>query len=631
MYVCKFLPHMGKIQASKVIEYKHLNNSYYVLVEWSDKSISWTRPSSLKGKELVVAFFKRAIALLRQEARDEEERIKREEEMVMLNKIFNDNLKNSARVESAQLQITEQLLKDTKIKSEESLQKENTAPGPARPQDIKKENASQKWTKLYDNSAVTTLQSRKSMNDFEQPGVSQGQKGELGDSFSPRPGAIRRDFVSDENETEMPMVGMKKAKPISDTAFFEKYSQEPINSKNIGQMSHKVAEKRGFDSRGDIRNSGDAVIKRQAIQKFKNNSIIAKLDERASISAEFYCNSDLLPITFESKELFLINFSAIYSYLYTLFISKNGHFGFYPSVEPLDRPANEFEAAVLTADAVVSGIYKDHLWMLYPCRDNQVLFKHNTKSKYLIIKAKKDAFITDLLVETKLISNLNLWAADKYKFGIDMLTDAIYDHFGLPESKNIYIFGSSSTYSGKHLFKLANLLGNSTGKTTAADLVLIQESFLPLLHRLPSFYDIVKTRTRFFVQKDNTFEEVLQRGGLITFSIEFLEQVELLAVADLVEMIQRKPVWEIKVTRNLYNVLKRRLSAQSTMPDYLHRMKLVYKTFKNNLVECERVHLIEELEGKHFRTHRHFIEIDTAKRSDFAVSIDEAINMVLSN
>lgn len=552
-------PIMATVQANKIIEYKYFNNLHYVQVEWNDKTVSWTRLNSLKNKELLYTFIKEAIFILRQEAKEEEEKIEKEKNERLLAMVMNDNIKSSAHAEEANARVFKEILKDTKIKNETSF------------------------------------------------------------------------------------LGIKKIQPLNDNSFFNKKGAEPVHKPSYPkqseiksqQSSYLMPEKKkiemNFERPSMVSDYSRPVVKRPAISKMKCNTLIARVDDLQKLAIEFYFDEDFLPLCFESADLFYLNFQSVYPYLYSVFMSENRDFGIYPSIETNDQVYTELESTLRETGTLLAGFHKDFIWFVLTCKPDKYVFRHCPASKFLIIKIKKDKFISNLVQRKPEISQQNLWGKDTFKFGVDVLTDSLYEHCTFPSSKNIFIVGDSKTLSGQHLFKYSSFVGNITTNFLNADLVLIQEFYMPFLHYVPNFYDSLKTKTKFLLQSGTDFQEILVKGGFITFSDEFLEKAELLAVADLIEMIIRKPNWEIKVTRSLYNILKRKLVSQSTLPDYLHKMKLIYKTFKSNIVDCDEVDLICNLKRNSYRTHRHFIEVSSIKGSEFSHTIDEAIEIVISN
>lgn len=545
--------------ACKIHEYKYSNNIHYVNVEWSDGTLSWTRLSSLKSKDLLYSFIQKAISILWQEAKDEEEKIKKAKEASILSKVMSNNLESSLRNETAHMKVFNQIVKDSKIKQE--------AP----------------------DSGMTKIQPMNS-NIFN---------GQFEKSKSP--------------------------------SFPFTRNTDPI----LSAVPSRLPEKSKIDSliiQSEIKTPiSEIPAKKRAISRSIVNTIVARVDENFIIETQFFCHDQLATLCFEPKNLHFVNFKNIYAHLYNLFILKNKDFGFYPSVEASNHQYSEIESLMKQTNTSLVGVCNNIAWIILPCQENQYAFRHCFSSKFIIVKVKMDNFISDLINLEVARSKVDLWAKDTYKLGVDLLNVSMFRKVNLPACKNVFILGSQRTLVGIHIHKLASCFASVTTNFLAADLILIQEFYLPFIHHVPHFYDVLKTNVKFLVQKGLSFEEILPKGGFITFSPEVIEQAELLEISDLLEIVFRKPTWEFKVTKSLYNILKRRLSSQSTLPDYLHKMKLIYKAFKDNLVDCDETNLISYLEKKNYMTHRHFIEVVMIKTNEYSYSFNEAMKVVISN
>ncbi|ELA42422.1 uncharacterized protein VICG_00521 [Vittaforma corneae ATCC 50505] len=371
-----------------------------------------------------------------------------------------------------------------------------------------------------------------------------------------------------------------------------------------------------------------AKIKSQRLAVLKNNNITVKLENNACVNIMFYYRNDLPSLIFDTKDTVTVYHKSIATYLHSLYLSQSKAFHMFPSADIDDAPESPLEMNMKVKGLSLVCKLRDSFWIISVRNTLGKFFNIYLKSKFVIFNVSKSAYLERLFQLKDTIQQDSLWLENSFKFGLSTLTDKICKNFDVSSLKQFFILGDVKSVFILHLNKIVQRVGQVVSSIQDASTVLIQESYLKFLHFVPGFYGSLKNDTKFFIVKPDGLEEILPSGGMVTFTDEYIEKAELLAVADFVKKILTRQNWEIKIRRSTYLALKRRLNLQAIAMEHTNSIKTIYKAFKANICDsCDR-NLRDHLEMSYFRTHRHFIEIAPIRTDNATIPIDEATKLI---
>lgn len=369
-------------------------------------------------------------------------------------------------------------------------------------------------------------------------------------------------------------------------------------------------------------------VKRAASEIVKANTMIVAISQDTSIAINFRFRDTPLTVSIDVSASTFVSFDVLAPHLYSIYLSGSG-FPFFPSEEPEGTPRTDFESYMRSNRLFLIHRQEECAWILYAPESQDNLFKVAISSRFLVFRIEGDSFLNDLCGMKNFVGENTVWSQGTFRFGSGVLGDFLYKDAIFPQSKGIFLLGNSRLM--RHLLSFAKNRGEIVGSMELASTVLIQKSYMDFLHQVPGFYESLHKRARFFLESGSCLEEILINGGMVTFSNEFIESFELLAVADLVGALSRRKNWEVKVRRSTYVALKKRLSAHQCAPEHLSKMKGIYRVFRESILEGFEGNLRDYLESRHYKTHRFFLEVSLLKLADGTVTIDEALQIVTSS
>lgn len=538
---------MKSSDAEKILEYKRHDNIDYVLVEWGNKTKSWSKITNLSCKDIVCSFFRNALKILKEEeqANIEEERKKREQ--MLLNKMINNNLKETVKIEERQAKILSELIdpSDKKTRNEMPFK------------DVKKMH------QLTNNPFRTQ----------------------------------NTDFKTLQVET----------------------NKHPSSTYINNKMSNLSINKPTYPER-----------KRQDVAKFKQNNLLLRIADNITLNLVFYLNRRDPSVLINSENILFSKTKFLIPYIYSQYMKQDSSVKILPVFDQEDKNEAYMQKMIKNNKQSIICRSNDVFWIVSLSSMFEAVINIELKNEYVILKIDKSQYLENLFAMSNFIQPETLWVENTFKHGTDLLTDFVNNRIKIPYSKNVFVFGDKTLPLLAHLCRIIKRNGSIVDKITDSNTVIVHESYLDFIHFIPGFYESLRSHIKFYlINKNLQFEEILPYGGMITFTKEFVETAELISVAELIESISRKKNWYVKVNSVLYTVLKKRLASQTTLPEYLHKMKTVYKVFKENMVEFEGDGFRDYLEMANYKTHRYFLEVSVSKIDYNTISVEEAIKLVL--
>lgn len=595
---------MSKNEVLKILEYKNHKDIDYVLVLWNDNTTSWTGVLSLKCKDLICGFVKDLIGILKKEERSvaEKDRIMKEERI--LNSILMKNLQDSTALEVKQADFINKIIDNKGLSAESNFGRHDF------------QNA--RNTKMQSNviNQPRNKNDSRILNDFYGK---TGFKNQLTEGKLHSSSSISKEEEYLKSRTREDIF----YKNDEGNRSIENVSMHRFNNSYDRMQSSKIEETfKNFDI-----SKNHQKAKKVAIQKSTVNSLFIKIDHLNTISIDFFYNSVFPVINLDVEAASFVKFDFVAARLYSYFLNGSGY-SFFPSVDSVNSLKTNFEVLLKKEDLVMIQKNGDFVWIVLPCSSNFNLFKIPVDSKFFIFKIENDQYFEELSKMRNFMSLNSQWIKSTFRIGGNLLSDYLYRNVQLPLSKSIFIFGDPR--STQHLSSFAKNKGELTSKIAFASLILIQKQYMDFLHLLPGFYDSLRNHSKYFLESDNGFEEILKSGGMATFSDEFVMNAELMSISDFIDIISMKPGWEIKVRQSTYSLLKRRLASQQTAPEYLYKIKNIYKVFKSSIVDDCANDLRSYLEGRYYRSHRFFLEISSLEITECMISIEDATRLVKS-
>lgn len=558
---------MSSTEVQRILEYKFYRDMDYVLVMWKDGTTSWARVLGLNCKDAICGFVSEALRILRDSERHAAEQSRQEKEARLLDKILMKNLESFQSMEIKQSETTNSNIEDRKPRFTEKT-----------PLHYKPSTSSESADIL--RHTISGTGDRHPTPLCHYASSTQGSE------------SLVRHYSSHKR----PVQGDKHC--VSSTA---------------KQHSNKLDQR--------------PYAKKPALEVMKVNSMLIIIDPNTNLTIKFYYRDSLPVVSIDISTASFANFDVLASHLYSIYLSGAG-FSFFPSEDPEAAPETIFERYMRSNRLFLVQNHGGCVWILYAPDVQDDLFKITTNSRFFIFKIEDDPFLNNLCSMKSFVGENTAWARGTFKFGVGMLGDFLYKDAVLPCARTIFLFGNLRLM--RHLLNFVRNRGEIVDSIESASTVLIQSSYLDFLHQIPGFYESLRKHTRFFLENGSGFEEILISGGMVTFSNEFIEESELLAVADLIGTLSRRKNWEIKIKKSTYVILKRRLAAQQYPPEYLSKIKNIYRVFKNSVLEGFEGSLRDYLESKYFKTHRLFLEVSLLKVADGTVTIDEALRLVMS-
>lgn len=561
---------MANNEVKSILEYKNFNDMDYVYVGWVDGTFSWEKIENLNCKGLICNFFKDALEIIKRNERMNEEKLRKQKEENLLQKMINRNINESVKSTKQQNDILNTLVNKAAPNTNNSLLKGFKKVNPATSDFIPELNTQNMHPSTYYKDVLL----KKHQIDQNQGIYSSSNQG----------------IYSSSNQS------------------IYSSSSQSIYSPNNNEIKSK--------------------IKVQKISKMNKNNLTIKIDNLPSINLTFYYKDDQLPLIFERKDIAVTRYEDIISYIHFQYISQNKSFNILPTADIDDTSESQFELELKNNNAALVCKSNDTFWIIVSHSTIGSFFNINFKSKFVIFNILKSVYFERLFNLRGTIQQDTVWVTNSFKYGISMLSDKLCKGINIIPSKTFFIFGNIQSTYMSHINKIIQRNAKITTSIQDANTVLIQESYLRFLHLIPGFYNSLKNFTKFFIIKYGEIEEILPSGGIVTFNDEYIKNAELIEVADLIKSLSKRRNWEVKVKISTYLTLKQRLAVQTTAIEHINNVKLIYKTFKENICESCEDNLREYLEMKYFRTHRHFIEISKIKIDNVAIPIHEAIKLV---
>lgn len=370
--------------------------------------------------------------------------------------------------------------------------------------------------------------------------------------------------------------------------------------------------------------------KRQEFTKVKQNNLLLKINDTVTLNLVFYMNNRDPSVLINSENIVFCKTRQIIPHIYPQYMKQDDSLKILPVFHQEDKNETYLHERVRNDRNSIVCRLNDAFWIISLSSTFSNILGIELKTEYVIFRTEKSHCLSDLFEVSNFIQPESLWVEKTFKYGASLMTDFIHSKCKISYFKNVFICGDKKLPLLSHFCKIIKRNGQVVDKITDSDTVIVYESYLDFIHFVPGFYESLRNHTKFFLVKNLQFEEILPYGGIITFTKDFIETAELISVAELVESITRKKNWYIKVNSHIYTTLKKRLSSQNTLPEYLHKMKTVYKAFKENIVEFDGENFRDHLEMSNYKTHRYFLEISTSKIDCNTISIEEAIKLVLS-
>lgn len=544
-------------EVKSILEYCEFEGVACFRVEWSDKSVSWETLDNLNCREIICAFFKDAIQIIKDNEKAKEEVEKKKNEEMLLVKMLEINTQTLARTSKMQKTVFDQLTNnDTRYG--------NTLMGLKRVLPVTQQNAFTSSRCPQDTSP--------SAQNLQKTGYTQ-----------PKP--AQRITVPHEE---------RKAVPLSVQRIPTEFQYQETRVK-----ATKIAE-------------------------CKHNIITLKFPGVPSSTYIFFYKKDLQPLVLGVSDVLFIKLTALKPYLAAKYLSQERDFRILPCVDTDENSESPLETDIRAKKLAVLCNTKEGFWIIIPKATLGNFFNMEIKSKVVIFYIGYSDYLKRIFFAKDVIQPETAWLQDSFKFGVGMLIDKVCTNFHLSAFKKVFLIGDRSSSLFYYIRLGLERIAKEVSKLLDADTVLIQDTYLCHIHLISGFYDALRNSTRFFIVKADGLEEILPRGGMITFSNEFVKDAEPLEIANFLKKLERRPNWELKVTNSAYEIIKTRINIGIVSSEYVNSIKAIYKAFKEAICESCDDKLRDYLEMAHFRTHRHFIEIVNSKMSQVLITLDEA-------
>lgn len=565
-------PNMAVAHVKKILEYKNHNNDDFFLVVWQDNSKTWVYAANLNCKELIIEFIQSAIKLIEDNVRIQAQ-IKREKaEKEILEKLMRKNEKDVIEIESKNLEHIKNILRNTKKQNNGKNQKK---------MDLTKEN-----NKEYNN---------------DRPGYFNG---------------MRRAIDTENRHLNEKDIYSSQFNKISQNIFKNEFSKTTQNE--FIELDSSIS--------GSI--YSEPISKKWEGRSMKSTSLIVKIIEDEFLTINFYYNENIPVINFDIS---LGTFVMLNDIACKLFLPyANGHgFAFYPSIDNNTQPSF-FEEILKNQGLFYMQKIENTVWVLGAVNDSIDLFKIRICSRFVLFRFEND----EILSFTSKLQNFSLansaWVKDSFRIGNQLLSNFLFKDNYHQIGKTIFILADKRM--SDDLFSYIKNFGEIVTNIEAADTVIISEPYLNFLHLIQKFYVSLRKATRFLLLQKHSFLEILPNGGIITFSSDFLKNVEVLLISDFLDLIAKKNNWMIKISNDNFQTFERRLNEQKTDPAFLHIVKKVYQILSRSIyLDSLDTNLRDHLESTFYKTHRFFLNICNIKLSDSSISLEEACQIVSNN
>lgn len=586
---------MTSLEVKNILEYKHHKGLNYFRVQWNDGMTTWERQTDLSCKDLVCAFFREAIGIVRRSESAREEAEKKKNESVLLQRMLEMNMDKLAKDAKAKEKILDDLVNGNTTQRSNSLLKgmrkvEPLAQGPP-----ERDVVARKSTPAHSSAPF-----RVPANDPSP----------VAPSRPPPPVEAWTSKAPVDLKSFKAPVDMKQLRPLakSDTSF----SRPPEARGTIpSTQSRSLTEQNQHG------------IKAPKVRPADNNTLILKLGSNQAIPIVFFFNPYMPSLVFQSEDVVSAGYTTLLPYLHSLYLAQTSDFHVLPSAD-VDDATDGLEETLRANSVALVCKSKRSFWIIVSRITVGSFFGMTIRSRLVLFTVAESPYLERLFKVKGVMLPETDWLANSFKFGVSLLVDKLVGQLKLPLTKKTFIFGDTHSVLVGHLSRAVHRACKAVNTLQDAEMVLIQESHLYFLHLLTGFYNSLRTPARFFILKADGLEEILPGGGMITFSDEYVKDAELLEVADLLRKVEQRPNWEVRVMRSTFDILRIRMASDNAPGEYIGSIKLVHKMFKAGLCRTYHRNLRDHLEMTHFRTHRHFVEVSFIRNENGTITISEA-------
>jgi len=599
-------------EVKSILEYKNFKGTECFCVEWTDSSISWERIDNLSCRELVCGFLRDAIVAVKESERAKEDEDRRKSEDILLEKMLAINMEELSKVSKMQQKVFDDLTtNDTNTKTllmgfkrVPAVTSSVFTPGPG-----------------ARNTVPAHVQPSPSVNEIKRPSLGVQERSSASERFS----SSERSSVSERfSSIERYSSVSEKSLANERSSASERYSanERPITNERSSAGERSSTTERPSTTAQETR------IKAPKISEFKHNTITVKISNGQSAVFMFYFKKTISPLLFSENDILPVKHMDLQPYIHNLYLSQARGFHMLPCVDADNGTESAVEVEMRTNKVSLVCSSKGSFWIIASRASLGNFFNIQVRSKIIVFHIGSSEYLRRMFQTRGTMQVETAWLKGTFKFGIGMLTDKVTAAFPLAAFKKIFVFGDATSALMRYLISGIERSGRLGTAMFGSDCVLVQESYLCHLHMAPAFYNALRSTAKFFILRHDGMEEILPRGGMITFSDEFIREAEILEIANFLKKLEYRPSWKLSTTKTTYEVLKLRINTEDTAEEHLSTVRSVYKAFKNAICkECDW-NLRDYLEMGNFRTHRHFIEIRQANLSQVLITMEEASKLM---
>lgn len=582
---------MATAMVKKILEYKNHNNVDFFLVIWHDNTTSWVSASNLKCKDMIIEFVESAIKIIGENERMMAQRRREQNEKEMLEKLMLKNEKDVIKIESKNLEHINGILNQVKNNEEPRVQKIG--------------NHAKDFYNLP-NKNVENNSNLFFLNGMANKGFFDNKESHKNEIF--------KNKYQSGNE-----IFNNQFKKISQNVFEKEEPKKVVSNISVRDEIIKSASSIPYEP----------PVKKQVSRLMKINSAFIKLTDEEFLTINFYCSEDMPVLNFDISFGSFIDLDQISSCLFLNYYKGYGY-NFYPSDDTSDLVASQFEEILKNHNLFYIQKIENTVWGLCASNGNQNFLKIEVKSRFVIFKFDNNEKLNYISSIKNFALPNTLWVKDTFKLGNQLFGNFLFKDNSITLGKSIFIFDDER--SSSHLISYAKNYGEIVNNLDYADTVLVSEIYLNFLHLIPKFYVAIRKNIRFYLVNNFLLSEILPNGGLITFSSDYLQNVELLILSDFLDLISRKKNWEIKISKENFQAFEKRLNEQKTDPTFLHKVKKIYQFLSKSLyLEFYDGDLRDHLESVFYKTHRFFFTISTLKFLDGTVSMEDACQIIANH